>query len=203
MRCYSKSNDHSSYVLVWDTHIGSNPIWEKMIPCFGNYGLSNPRFSPDNRFIAFINDPQGMYLVSAESGQTVLGPVRGYWWDHRCFAWSPDSARLTVGYWAGAIRIWDVSNIPQSHTVATGASMIELSDTQNDPPVWESEWKLQGDGWIIDRASRLLAWVPLDLKESVLYPRNIHLFSTKGYVKINFENALIGERWSECYTPAD
>jgi hypothetical protein len=56
--------------------------------------------------------------------------------------------------------------------------------------------------WVVDEHQRLLLWVPHDLRNGLLSPRNVFMISTDGSIRLNFENASIGESWTNCYRPA-
>lgn len=65
-------------------------------------------------------------------------------------------------------------------------------------------WKMGTDGWVTDYEieSRLLVWVPPDVRRVLLPPRNILNISANESVGLNFIDARIGESWTDCYCPS-
>ncbi|KAL5483374.1 hypothetical protein ACEPAI_8605 [Sanghuangporus weigelae] len=87
-----------------------------------------------------------------------------------------------------------------------------------------SDWVLQRDGWILSGSHRheihsegrlaydandapasghnqhnLLLWIPPDLRATLWRPRNTGVFSRDFSTKLDFADAAIGERWTECF----
>jgi hypothetical protein len=63
------------------------------------------------------------------------------------------------------------------------------------------EWQMNDKGWVVDKQSRLLVWVPSHLRPSLMQTRTALLISTHGYLHLNFTNTLTGESWMRCYLP--
>lgn len=55
------------------------------------------------------------------------------------------------------------------------------------------------DGWIVDSRSRLITWVPPDLRSVLVWPSAILHIAADGYVRLGFGGARIGESWVGCY----
>lgn len=64
-------------------------------------------------------------------------------------------------------------------------------------------WQIDSSGWVTDDQSRLLAWVPPDLRRLLLSPDDRLIFKTSpdGYLYLNFDDARIGGSWAEAYLP--
>lgn len=61
---------------------------------------------------------------------------------------------------------------------------------------------MRKDGWVVDDNSNLLIWVPQDLHDALMQPSLVLELSHRGYVNLDFDNALLGELWTGCYEPA-
>lgn len=62
-------------------------------------------------------------------------------------------------------------------------------------------WTMQDDGWIKDEQSRILIWVPYDLRSSILPAKAVSTNYHKYRIRLSFEGAHIGRSWSNCYHP--
>jgi hypothetical protein len=79
--------------------------------------------------------------------------------------------------------------------------IIQIMPSATVPHV-PTMWMLAHDGWLVDSHSRPLVWVPPDLRKAILGPRCIFCISVNGFIQLAFENARLGELWTDCYMPA-
>ncbi|CAE6415754.1 unnamed protein product [Rhizoctonia solani] len=100
---------------------------------------------------------------------------------------SPDGARIVSGSFDRAIRVWDVDGKTSSISTASA----------------RGAWKLNDEGWAVglSDSSRLLVWVPHDMRASLILPQTPLLISEKGCLTLDFGNAYIGNSWTELHRP--
>ncbi|KAH7345295.1 hypothetical protein B0J17DRAFT_712895 [Rhizoctonia solani] len=119
-------------------------------------------------------------------GKILLGPFQ----EHTCHLtsmnFSHDGACIATGWNDGTIRVCDA----RTPDTATGSS-------DNTGAI--ADWKLREDGWVVENQSRLLIWVPHDLRKGLMQPRTTLLLSREGHLVLNFDSARIGEAWTRCY----
>ncbi|CEL59035.1 Vegetative incompatibility protein HET-E-1 OS=Podospora anserina GN=HET-E1 PE=4 SV=1 [Rhizoctonia solani AG-1 IB] len=177
----ASSSDDSS-IHVWDTQTGQVVLG----PLKGRAERGQVRYSPTGAHIYSCQDNR-IWVLDAYTGNVALGPLTGHQRDITSIDISPDGTRLISGSIDNSIRVWDVQPQPGSDL----STLIHLT------------WEINDDGWVVDSSdsSRLLVWVPHDLRASLMHPRSISLISRKGKLWLNLENACIGTRWGECYAP--
>ncbi|KAH7339485.1 quinon protein alcohol dehydrogenase-like superfamily [Rhizoctonia solani] len=149
--------------------------------------VNSVEFSPDGSYIVSGAEDRALCIWEALTGQLVLGPVKWHTGPVKSVKFSLDSTCVVSGSGDAAIRVTDIRAVP---------STIPYSS-----PVGFGEWELREDGWVVDDLSRLLVWIPPDLRTSLMYPRTKLLISRQGYLRLNFEGAHIGESWAKCYRP--
>ncbi|CAE6411321.1 unnamed protein product [Rhizoctonia solani] len=120
-----------------------------------------------------------LHIWDAQTGDSVFGPLKGHIKRVTAIAYSPDGTYIASASEDVSIRVWDVS------TQLESAPLIE--------------WVLNNDGWVVDEQSQRLIWVPVDLRNSLLLPRNTALVSRDGYVRLKLNGALIGEARAGCW----
>ncbi|KAF8756903.1 ribosomal large subunit assembly [Rhizoctonia solani] len=154
-------------------------------------------FSPDGTRLAYRTDyeygPDFLIIKDLQSGETLLGPLEAgdqrsgmAYRLHNLNKLLPDSTRILSGSEDKTIRVTDVK--------------LAQSVTENLEPNFQ-RWKMREDGWVVDDLSRLLVWIPAELRVALMWPETKLLISSKGYIQLNFDNACLGEDWEECYRP--
>jgi hypothetical protein len=63
------------------------------------------------------------------------------------------------------------------------------------------DWTIDSDGWVHDQDSRLVLWVPPDLRSGLVMPQNTMVMSSQGSIELDFMDARIGDMWQSCYRP--
>ncbi|CAE6472679.1 unnamed protein product [Rhizoctonia solani] len=158
------------------TQTGECTSWS----CKGNTsGISSIRFSHDGSRIMSASDNRVVYIWDAQTGDSIFGPLKGHTDYVTSFAYSPDGTYVASASFDKSIRIWDAS--------------MQLDSSRL------IEWVLDKDGWVVDEQSRRLLWVPVDLRGPLMSPRNSVLISRGGYVRLKFDDALIGKEWADCW----
>ncbi|KAH7323323.1 quinon protein alcohol dehydrogenase-like superfamily [Rhizoctonia solani] len=148
---------------------------------FKNHGtmVISVGFSPDGTRIVSGSEDRTIHIWDLRMGTSISGPLRGHTERITSVAYSPDSIYVVSTSNDATIRIWDTR------------------EKLDKCPF--NEWTLSEDGWVINAQAQQLLWVPPDLRPSLMSPRNTALLSHNGYVRLNFEGALIGETWASCW----
>jgi len=131
---------------------------------------------------------------------------------------SNDGKKIVLGCDDGTIGIWDAydgSNIMKlaGHLDRITSLQLSRDDKQivsgsydGSIRLWELDsekhkWALHDDGWITSSRNQehRLMWVHKSLEVSQSH--NILVISKRGYGFVDFERAMVGEDWINCYTP--
>ncbi|QRW25828.1 Vegetative incompatibility protein HET-E-1 [Rhizoctonia solani] len=179
-RIVSCSRDRT--IRMWDIQTGRTVLGPLEDRC-GEY--AQVRYSPRGDYICSTED-NVIWVLNANTGDILSGPHMGHTDHVSSIAISRDGARIVSGSRDRAIRVWDVDAKPSSSSNSTTSG--------------RGAWKLNNDGWAVDvsDSSRLLVWVPHDLRAALMFPQTPFLISEKGYLTLDFGKACIGESWTEC-----
>ncbi|CAE6455777.1 unnamed protein product [Rhizoctonia solani] len=190
--------------------------------------VNSVSYSPNGALIASGSDDGTIIVWDAYTGAQVLGPLVGHSLWVRSVNFSPDSTRLVSGSSDKTIRIWDVRtremvfNLPHGHkdsikSVAyspDGARILSLCDDGSirihDARSAEeralscstneyADWTMRKDGWVVDDQSRLLVWVPGDLRRALMWSRTQVMIASYGYVRLKFDKSRMEESWAQSY----
>ncbi|CAE6410227.1 unnamed protein product [Rhizoctonia solani] len=173
-----------STVQVRDTQSGEIVLG----PLKGHTGwVTSVDYSPDGAYIVSGARDSSICVWDTQTGEPVIGPVKWHTGAVNSVKFSPDGARIVSGSDDKTIRVTNVRR-----------DLDFLSDSLTPTG---TDWELSEDGWIRDKAERLLAWVPPELRTVLMWPRTELLISTRGWLRLNFANACIGESWAGCYKP--
>ncbi|CAE6503344.1 unnamed protein product [Rhizoctonia solani] len=191
---FAFSPSHQSHIITSNEY-EDNPVLYPSIPWTQDHPpgtlqghkryIRTVQYSSDSAHIASGSEDKTVHIWSARTGLPVFGPLRGHTETVNSVACSPDGTYVASASKDMTIRIWDtrLNNIDSQVFKASG----------------EFDWVLNEDGWVIDEQSRRLLWIPADLRASLMSPKNTALMSQDGYVKVNFEGALIGQKWDGCW----
>ncbi|CAE6499040.1 unnamed protein product [Rhizoctonia solani] len=150
-------------------------------------GVTSVDFSPDGKYIVSSSDDFTIRVWETQSGQTVVGPLKADPNYVESVRFSPDGSRVVSGGADLAIRVWDI----QTSLKGKGPQAKGIYEN----------WVMDDDGWIKGPESECLAWVPPDLRPSLLRPQNKLVISPRGWLKLGFDKANIGRAWVNCYEP--
>ncbi|KDN33909.1 hypothetical protein RSAG8_13001, partial [Rhizoctonia solani AG-8 WAC10335] len=140
--------------------------------------ITSVQFSSDGTCIVSGAQDQTVHIWDAQTGTSIFGPLKGHTDWVQTVTYSPESTYVASASLDKTIRIWDAGTQPNSSPFI--------------------EWVLNEDGWAMDGKSQRLIWVPPDLRTSLMSPRNTMLLSRDGYLRLNFDGALIGKEWASC-----
>ncbi|KAG8792612.1 hypothetical protein FRC12_005509 [Ceratobasidium sp. 428] len=217
-RIVSCSGDCS--IRVWDAQSGAMLAG----PFEGHTKeVNSVSYSPDGCHILSGSDDHTIRIWDAETGHSVLGPLAG----HTDFVWStmysPDSRYIVSGSFDQTIRVWDaetgdastgpfrahtdwvksVAFSPDSQLIASCShdSTIRVWDTQKclATPQNSDYWTVNEDGWVVGDDLSLLFWVLADLRPMLKWPQNTVLIHQQGSFELDFTDAALGPRWTECW----
>ncbi|KAB5589011.1 Notchless protein [Ceratobasidium theobromae] len=174
------SNSEDKSVLYWDPRTGKmilDPLKRYLDPIY------SVGFSPDGTRIVSSSGNNIIRVWDVQSGKMVLDPFHGHICSAMSVGFSPDGTRIVSGLNDHTIRVYDVRN---SRALAPNSISWELCD----------------DGWVVDKKSQRLIWVPSHLRSLLMRDRSTLLISASGFVRLNFRNARLGDLWTGCYLPA-
>ncbi|CAE6522543.1 unnamed protein product [Rhizoctonia solani] len=191
--------------------------------------VSAASYSPDGALIASGSTDNTVILWDAYTGSKLLGPLVGHSDRVDSVSFSPDSTRLISGSDDGTIRIWDVKTgatlleLPHGHEQVISSVAYSPDGTRILTLSWDrsvrihdarsaeeralshsttefGDWVMNKDGWLVDDQSRLLVWVPGDLRRALMWPRTQVAVAPWGYVRVKFDKSRMGESWVKGYT---
>ncbi|EUC53950.1 vegetative incompatibility protein HET-E-1, putative [Rhizoctonia solani AG-3 Rhs1AP] len=140
--------------------------------------LSSIQFSRDGSRIVSGSDDGTVQIWDAKTGVSIFDSLKGYAGWIKSVAYSPNRTYVASSQ-DKSIRIWDVSTQPDS------SPLIKCV--------------LDEHGWVVNKRFRRLIWVPVDLRSSLIWPRNTALLSRDGYIRLKFDGALMGEEWANSW----
>ncbi|KAG8731187.1 hypothetical protein FRC11_004765 [Ceratobasidium sp. 423] len=202
-RIVSGSKDKT--IRVWETHNRETAVG----PLEGhNNTISSVMFSPDGTLIMSASRDHTIRVWDAQTGRLVFSPLRGHIAQVESVAFSPDGTRIVSGSRDTTIRVWDLQSLKQDlpkDDMRYSSHPSELVQTRPSSPTKctsKLAWVLDEDGWLRDESqNRPLVWIPPDLRESLVWPHNTLLISSRGTFELDFTNAYLGESWTKCYRP--
>ncbi|KAG8791877.1 hypothetical protein FRC12_007919 [Ceratobasidium sp. 428] len=171
----SGSNDCT--IRIWDAETGHNmlgPLAEHTDPVWSSM------YSPDGRYIVSGSDDNTIRIRDAETGQSMTSPFKAHTDWVTSVTFSPDGRFIASSSHDSTIRVWDTQNY-----LAT--------------PGNSGYWTVDEDGWVICHDSSLLFWVPADLRPMLKWPQNTVLINQQGSFELDFTDAALGTRWTECW----
>ncbi|KAG8742618.1 hypothetical protein FRC10_001216 [Ceratobasidium sp. 414] len=213
---YIASGSRDNTVLIWDAHTGQTVGQPLQGHTSWVYSVA---YSPDGAYIVSGSDDKTIRIWDAHTGQSVGQPLRGHTSWVSSVAYSPNGAYIVSGSHDKTIRIWSVqpggtmSNIPESGNSSprtTVPSNFIPNARHAGPHIcnlgcridrYDTIWTLNSDGWVVVHESKLLVWVPPDLRHTLLSPRCTVIISTYGLLQLGFDRCKIGDHWQEHFQP--
>ncbi|CAE6461470.1 unnamed protein product [Rhizoctonia solani] len=191
--------------------------------------VKSTSYSPDGALIASGSSDDTVIVWDAYTGSKLLGPLVGHSNSVTAVHFSPDSTRLVSGSADSTIRIWNVRTgemlfellhghkqyilsvaySPDGNRILSCSEdrSVRIHDAQGteERALLRStpdfgDWEMNNDGWLVDDQSRLLVWVPGDLRRALMWPRTEVAVAAWGYVRVKFDKSRMGESWAQSYT---
>ncbi|CAE6412495.1 unnamed protein product [Rhizoctonia solani] len=181
-------------VHIWDAYTGKKTLSPLKAHTRAAHLLE---FSPDNMYIVSASASNKPTFSSAEiadktikiwdarTGEMVLELSYEHIGGIISLAYSPDGTRILVSYDDTSLYVYDVRS-----------NEVQM---QSSPTPAFTGWAMNKEGWIVDKDSRLLAWVPGDLRRTLMLPRIHNIISPHGYLSLKFHCTHKEESWAECY----
>ncbi|KAG8724333.1 hypothetical protein FRC09_020066 [Ceratobasidium sp. 395] len=174
-RIISGSGD--STIRIWDAgtgHTTHSPLAEHIDR------VESTAYSHDGRYIVSGSFDQTIRIWGADKGDALTGPFRAHTNRVTSVIFSHDSQLIVSCSNDSTIRVWD-----------TQKCLATFQDS--------SYWTVNEDGWVVGHGSSLLFWVPADLRPMLKWPQNTVLIHQQGSFELDFTDAALGPRWTECW----
>ncbi|KAG8718695.1 hypothetical protein FRC08_004645 [Ceratobasidium sp. 394] len=213
---YAVSGSCDKTVQIWDAHTGQS-VGQ---PLEGHTdSVNSVAYLSAGAYIVSGSRDKTIRIWDAHTGRGVGQPLQGHTNSVTSVAYSPDGAYLASGSYDNAVRIWDMhSGITMDNKLVSGnnsaptiAPSHSIPDTQyvephvcnpgcriNGPHI---AWTLNDDGWVAIHESKLLVWVPPDLRGTLLFPQSTAIISTRGSLRLDFDHHRIGDYWQKHFQP--
>ncbi|GAB1526840.1 hypothetical protein RhiTH_010012 [Rhizoctonia solani] len=221
------SASHGWTVEMWD--VGDGTLVPSDLIGRLEYNVNSVAFSPDGERIAFgcrdgrirpldgcfhiersaVFSPDGNYIVSGSSGGSVriwrvegwapaYEPLEGHQGFACSLAYSPDGAYIVSASEDSTIRVWKA---PGRRAISSSSQYDSSTSDQREPHAAIAGGLTIGDdGWARNRDSRLLFWVPFDLRNLLPRPENLYIIGPEGIMRADYSQPLLlGEEWHQCY----
>ncbi|KAG9079709.1 hypothetical protein FRC06_007572 [Ceratobasidium sp. 370] len=213
---YIVSGSLENTIRIWDARTGQS-VGQ---PLQGHTSwVTSVAYSPDGAYIVSGSYDNTIRIWDARTGQSVGQPLQGHTNRVYSVAYSPDGAYIASGSEDNNIRVWDMqsaammNNMPESGN-NSAQSIIppnSIPSAQHDDPHicnpgcringYHTVWALDSDGWVTIQKSKLLVWIPPDLRSILLLPHNTAIISTRGFLQLDFDYRRIGDHWRTHFQP--
>ncbi|KDN42350.1 hypothetical protein RSAG8_06841, partial [Rhizoctonia solani AG-8 WAC10335] len=219
------SGTQDGSIQVWNSYTGECLITTRELHTGGILSIT---FSKDNSTIFSRSWDSTTRVWDSRTGILLDdSPFKSRAMGGRAVAISPDGTKTVSGTELGVIWVWDTNlgdllvdpikahdgGITSLAFSFDGAFFVSGSDDQTIR-VWElpnsqlgrgqgvGRWELNSDGWMIDSASQLLRWLPLELCE--FHPRQFTklIINSRGSLRLHLNDLLFGKSWQQCYKPS-
>ncbi|EDQ98653.1 uncharacterized protein LACBIDRAFT_298368 [Laccaria bicolor S238N-H82] len=181
--------------------------------------VTSVAFSPDGRHIVSGSDDKTVRVWDAQTGQSVMDPLKGHDDYVTSVAFSPDGRHIVSGSEDKTVRVWDAQ---------TGQSVMDPLKGHDD---WVTSVAFSSDGrhivsgsdhktvrvwdacdfydipllkfchydrnWIMLPDNAHLLWLPDQNKSGLFWPRTTALIGAIP-ISLQFNNFVHGINWSQC-----
>ncbi|CAE6415991.1 unnamed protein product, partial [Rhizoctonia solani] len=168
-------------ITIWDAYTGT----EELKRLTGHPSLvKSVHFSPDSTRLVSSTDEQ-IWIWDVQTGQMLFELPHGHEKGIKSASYSPDGTRIISISYDMSVRIHD-ARTNQERALSWVAT--EYGD-----------WTMNKDGWLVDDQSRLLVWVPPDLRRALLQSRTEVAIAPWGNVRLKFDKSRMGESWGKSF----
>ncbi|KAJ7149173.1 hypothetical protein C8R43DRAFT_888139 [Mycena crocata] len=155
-------------------------------------------FSPDGTRIACGS--RSIFVLDAETGFRVAGPLDGHTSHIYCVNFAPDGMRIASASADQTVRVTDLSGfrlVPGQDLPAENAQKSSsLGKPLGDFPRLNSL-----TGWIHNASGELMFWVPYWLRDGLYFPHHTLVISIEPHTKLDLSAFVHGTEWTQCIDP--
>ena len=203
---------------IWDVETGNMTVESKV-----SSWVRTVTFSHDGKLVATGSEDGEIHVWNATTGQLVLGPFKGHAYQVNSVAFSHDDNFIVSGSSDKTVRLWDAktgqplmapfnghTDYVRSVMFSHDAKFVVSASDDNTIRIWSTEQIQQSlyttqstvddDGWVKGENGELLFWVPPHHRVCLHRPNIIRTIGPN-VTQLDFENARLGDDWTECYTP--
>ncbi|KAF8669025.1 WD domain, G-beta repeat [Rhizoctonia solani] len=219
MRFVSGSSDKS--VRIWDGQAGNQLVVSGTHDMAHSGWVFSVSISPDGLYVASGSEDRTVRVWDGQTGKLILGPLKGHTDWVRSVQFSPNGSHVVSCSDDGTIRFWDVSccrteSLEHGLTSAGmgvfwfglhwpvadgGVADTEVGTSDRGGGKGSESWLVDGDGWVVEWPRQRVIWVPSELRTYLPCPPEEVRIDARGCLKLDWEEAKVGERWAECYVP--
>ncbi|CAE7051797.1 unnamed protein product [Rhizoctonia solani] len=183
-RVVSGADDHS--VRIWD--IATGQAIRGPLEGHSDYVLC-VKFSPDGRQVVSGSQDCTVRVWDVDTGDVVAGPFVGHTNRVNTVTFSMDGTQVISGSDDGTIRVWNVQ--------ARAESQAQVECAPADAPATGNSdaWKLNPDGWVVDKDGGLLMWLPPLSHDAIRPPPADHMVIPR--IELPMSSLLEGNAWKE------
>ncbi|CUA70041.1 Kinesin-like protein KIF21A [Rhizoctonia solani] len=189
--------------LAWDAYTRTKA---PSLPAgHSNYDQS-ANFPPNSACLVSESDVSVIRVWDVRTGEMVIELPHGHEHAIRSVAYSPDGNRIVSLSDDTSVRIHDARSDedrvsrPAFYHFYHGNPIGQCSQALSCSKTDYGDWTMRKDGWIVDDQSRLLVWVPWDLRRALMWPRTQVMVAPWGYVRLKFDKSRMGESWVQSYS---
>ncbi|KDN44156.1 hypothetical protein RSAG8_05629, partial [Rhizoctonia solani AG-8 WAC10335] len=198
------SGSDDKTIIVWDAYTGTKVLG----PLVGHSDwVHSVNFSPDSTHLVSGSRDRTIRIWDVQTGEMVFNFPHGHEDSIKLVTYSPDGTRILSLCNDGSVRIHDARSAEErvGHPVLcilllTLTSTFHILQALSCSTSEYADWTMRKDGWVVDDQSRLLVWVPGDLRRALMWPRTQVVVAPYGYVRLKFDKSRMGESWAQSYT---
>lgn len=190
----------SAKSMIWVVDASDATVLASIGPFQANDSISQVAFSPDGTCIVSVSQNHIITVWNARKNTVntlQIQPAR-----RTCPAdvlhISPQNTDSLVAISPGS----DGARIAFSPVFRNnGEPYLALHEVSYDaqPQKPFDGWTTHTNGWVMDRASQALLWLPTDLHISFPQPPGALMVCPEGSISVHWTNLLLGESWNQCY----
>ncbi|QRW17360.1 peptidase C14 [Rhizoctonia solani] len=155
-------------------------------------------FTPDSNHIVSGSADRRVGVWRVEDGAPACKPLQGHQGWIYSVACSPDGACIVSGSDDATIRVWKAPGRGAVSDISQSAS--STSDQRKPHSAIVGGLTIDGDGWVRNRDSQLVFWVPSDLLKLFPLLETVYTIGSEGTCRADYsQRLLLGEDWHRCF----
>ncbi|GAB1525243.1 hypothetical protein RhiTH_008401 [Rhizoctonia solani] len=189
------SGSDDSTICIFGSHSGKLALG----PLRANpWSVSSVVFSPDGNHITSGSADGSVRVWRVENGSPACGPLVGHLGRINSVACSPDGAYIVTGSDDSTVRVWKTPGRGAAYGLSRSAS--STSDQREPHRAISSGLMIDSGGWARNHDSRLLFWVPSDLRKVFPRPGTVYTIGPEGTLRVDYSRPLsLGDEWQRCF----